>query len=612
MIAVSTVLISSGWQLKPVNHPPQIEQGVLDLSDYDFSRGTISLDGDWAFYWRQLPSSQDLPLSRPDLFAHVPSTWDSYRVDGVKLPGRGFGTYVLQVKTNLPAGSLLGLNLNRFSSAYKLYIDGQSVAQNGQLATSEAAETGQYQPQMTIFAIPGNSFDIVLQVSNFQLAKGGFRFSAYLGRSAETINHYNNMLLQQYFLLGALLISGFLFLSIFLFLKEQKSALYFAGLCLIAAIFEDTKSQFLLTRLMPDLAFSQVIQIMCIATFLIVFFYLYYLRELFPSRFARILTRIYAVLTAGLIVFYLLTPPILFSQIFSVVNYIELVFGMMSFFIIAKGLKNRVPGAGLNVVAQMIIVGAFTIDTFFMTDVIKTYSSGIRVTASLLFLFLQMVVQARRIILYHQTATAAELNMLQSQINPHFLYNTLSTIIFMSRTDWDKARTQLQNFSDYLRSSFNFKSLSQFSPLSKELELTQIYLNIEKARFEERLTFEIVNNASPELTVPVLTIQPLVENAVTHGILSKPEGVHVVIRIDQGKSYATVSVQDNGVGIPSEKLMKLRSQFKEHTGIGLVNIDTRLNKLYGRGLQIDSELGVGTTVSFRIPTRKRHNRNRVD
>ncbi len=197
-------------------------------------------------------------------------------------------------------------------------------------------------------------------------------------------------------------------------------------------------------------------------------------------------------------------------------------------------------------------------------------------------------------------ALASELAFLQAQIKPHFLYNALNTFVSISLYDIDKARNLITEFGNYLRRSFDFKDLSQLAPLKNEMELVRAYLEIEKARFEERIDVVYGLPDDIEVKVPILMLQPIVENAVVHGILPKDEGGRIEICIKRDDTALHIKVKDNGVGMePREQRRLFNRRFG--SGIGLTNIDSRLKKLYGKGLQINSSPGIGTEVSWCVP-----------
>ncbi|QSF44945.1 ATP-binding protein [Paenibacillus tianjinensis] len=194
-----------------------------------------------------------------------------------------------------------------------------------------------------------------------------------------------------------------------------------------------------------------------------------------------------------------------------------------------------------------------------------------------------------------------EIAFLQAQIKPHFLYNALNAIISVCPDDPEKATDLLLDLSQYLRSSFDFQNRGQTVPIGKELELVRSYLALEKARFDERLNIEIDVPERIRELVPPLSIQPIVENAVNHGLMQKETGGTVLLSIRLLPRQLVVAVSDDGIGMSHERIGEVLSEERTGGGIGLRNIQRRLLKIYGTGLLIESVPGRGTRISFAIP-----------
>lgn len=162
-------------------------------------------------------------------------------------------------------------------------------------------------------------------------------------------------------------------------------------------------------------------------------------------------------------------------------------------------------------------------------------------------------------------------------------------------------------FSSYLRLSFNFLNAEPMIPIEHELELVRAYLYIKKERFEDRMTINWDLTENLHFQLPPLTIQPLVENAVRHGILSRSKGGTLSISIKELADDIEITIADNGKGMTSEQLQQLLSSQSNVTrGIGFLNTHKRLLRVYAKGLQISSKEGQGTSVSFIIPSEKRN------
>ncbi|MBO7319828.1 MAG: histidine kinase [Clostridia bacterium] len=186
----------------------------------------------------------------------------------------------------------------------------------------------------------------------------------------------------------------------------------------------------------------------------------------------------------------------------------------------------------------------------------------------------------------------SRISTLMSQIHPHFIYNTLGSIEQLCELDPPKAAKLVNDFSKYLRGNFVEIDNTRLIRVSKELEHTEYYIGIEKVRFPD---IEFVTEMSCcDFSVPALTIQPIVENAVKHGILKRETGGTVKVKIYETDSSYFISVKDNGVGFDV-------SEIERENHIGLRNIKSRLEAMCGGILHIESIVGVGTKITVEIP-----------
>ena len=187
----------------------------------------------------------------------------------------------------------------------------------------------------------------------------------------------------------------------------------------------------------------------------------------------------------------------------------------------------------------------------------------------------------------------SRISTMMSQIRPHFIYNTLGSIEQLCELDPPKAGELVHNFAKYLRGNFGELDSSKPILMSQEMDHVRYYMSIEKVRFPD-IEFSFEMNCE-DFSLPALTVQPIVENAIKHGLMKLEKGgsIHVV-------SYETdtdycISVEDDGVGFDKSKLV----EDKKH--IGLRNIRDRLKVMVGGTLEIDSTQGVGTKVLIKIP-----------
>ena len=190
----------------------------------------------------------------------------------------------------------------------------------------------------------------------------------------------------------------------------------------------------------------------------------------------------------------------------------------------------------------------------------------------------------------------SELKALQSQINPHFLFNVLNTMTSLIRTNPEKAREVTIDLSNYLR--YNLDNNVKSVELIKELNQVDTYIKIEKVRFGDKLNILYdVDESLYNFQIPSLIIQPLVENSIKHGILKKRDNGCVKIIIKKIGKDIEITIEDDGVGIEQTIIDNLDKQIKEN--IGLKNVHQRLKLLYGEGLNI-KKLEQGTRIEFKI------------
>lgn len=200
-----------------------------------------------------------------------------------------------------------------------------------------------------------------------------------------------------------------------------------------------------------------------------------------------------------------------------------------------------------------------------------------------------------------ERATLAELQFLRAQISPHFIYNALTAIESFVRSDPERARELLIGFAEFTRSTF--RSRDQFTTLDEELRLLDCYLDLERARFGDR--FAVTLRVAPEVLsvrLPSVILQPIVENAVRHGLEPRQTG-HLEIRIEDADNEALITVDDDGVGADPGRMRRILTGLSGEDVVGLRNVDERLRAVFGEdhGLVVETGVGAGTRVTLRIP-----------
>ena len=196
----------------------------------------------------------------------------------------------------------------------------------------------------------------------------------------------------------------------------------------------------------------------------------------------------------------------------------------------------------------------------------------------------------------------AKVQALRAQISPHFVYNALTAIASFVRTDPSRARELLLEFADFTR--YSSRTHGEFTTLAEELRSIDRYLLLERARFGDRL--QVVLRVAPEVlpvAVPYLCLQPLVENAVKHGLEAGRGECTVTDGAEDDGAQCRISVEDDGAGSDPERVRAVLAGTDTSDSMGLANIDARLRAVYGAdyGVVVETAIGAGTKVTLRVP-----------
>lgn len=253
-------------------------------------------------------------------------------------------------------------------------------------------------------------------------------------------------------------------------------------------------------------------------------------------------------------------------------------------------------GVGAPLIASGVVVGTIKLSRMQPGEVNEMDIQLARGIAELLSVQIELAeIDAQK-----KMREKAELKALRAQINPHFLFNTLSIIMSLCRTSPDTARDLLEHLSIILK--YSFAKRGDFVTIEEELEKVSSYLEIAKSRFGARLTVDMeIEEVVLKTRIPVLSVQALVENAIQHGLFPKLTEGKLIIKAFREDDDVWISVIDNGVGIEPAKLQQLFSADTE--GIGVQNVHQRLKGIYGDqyGLILESQPDSGTKATVRIP-----------
>ncbi|WP_250228697.1 sensor histidine kinase [Anaeropeptidivorans aminofermentans] len=588
---------------------PMAYQGKLNAAPWDIALSpVIRLDGEWEFYWNQLLTPEDFADNAPvpDGYMQVPSLWNGKNVQGENLPAFGCATYRL-VLENVPFQGVLGLKKTNVRFSSRVYVNGQVLLDDGVPARTAPEYRSGNTPQLGFFEHKGGTIEIIVQAANYEYINSGIPASLELGLEELLIIQHQQKHLTSLLIFGVLCTLALLHLIFFLVTRDgvlrNPMLLLFSLFCVLFALGNGLADQRSLLLLLPDIPFTLTFKLkdfFLSSCFIVLLWIFYQFKDgLLPLRLVIIISLVYAGYLAAIFalpiyMYYRIHGPVMACNTIVLLGLL-----LRSICLYVKDAD------GFLLFAALLPVNLYSADSILFSLGIKGSSGFVQVYILIFtvvmigYLSVEYRGTVTRLRISMQQAQDAEIAFLRAQIKPHFLYNSLSVIAAQTTQEPQKAKNLLYALTDYLRGSFHFKAQDGRIPLSEEINTVRAYLSIEQARFENLLQMEYDIEKNLDAMVPLLCLQPVVENAVHHGIFKRPEGGSVRLGIHRKGNLVVIRVEDNGVGIPQALLESIRRG--DSTGVGLKNIQQRLGTHRGAGLEIESVEGIGTVVTLKIP-----------
>lgn len=601
---VLAALALAGCGGKGAAHP-RAQRGALDLSQWSLEEEPVALDGDWAFYWDQAidPGGFDGSEKLTGYYP-VPSYWTEY--EGLRLPSRGRATYRLRVVTG--GGGMLGIKTPEIYTQFRLWVNGALVA------SSESASGGPLylKPDVYDFHADGREVEIVLQVSNESHVYAGVGQSLQFGSTGALRRAHGAKAAVDIVYFSVCFFAAFYHLFLHAFQRGRRELVFFCLLCVAAGLRALLCNETLLMQLFPRMPFLLGSRLVTLTIPACVVSMLLYIREMYkedvPPRAYRALLAANAAY-AALVLF---AGSFVYSHAFMVYLYVVGASCLLGLFILVRVVARKRRDAYYFLAGALPLAACAAADILVFLRVLQM--SYVLPAGLSVFILTQAVLLAKRQADTHRetarlseelkesldAAMRTETAFLGAQMKPHFLYNALNTIAECCATEPREAERLILSLSKYLRGTLDFENLGGRVGLKKELELVRAYAAIEMARFDNITIAFDIDESLLDMRLPPLTLQPLVENAIKHGLRRLEAGGSVVVRADRKDGGARFTVEDNGCGMPEEQLSTLLTP-RLDKGIGLYNIHTRLMRQYGKGISIQSAAGGGTRVSFDIP-----------
>lgn len=617
VISVSAMMLFAlAVMLSP--SPDITNNGRTDLSGIDFSHNKlVSLNGQWEFYWNKLLMPEEfIPGQKPkmDSYMKVPGIWTDHT--GTHYTRQGFATYRLSLcypaTLKDPA-----LRIQNVATAYRLYANGQLITEVGNV--SDKPPDFKEGEETLIIDLPKDTqeVELVFQVANLEYATGGLRASPVFGSRQVLEQQKMILLVMQMTFIGGVFIFGLYYFLLFLLQVKNKTALCFSILCCMTVLRSLIWGETPLMILFPNVSFDLRMYMNYLTGYNYVPIAILFVHSLFPLEYKKRITGFILLPTLVFNGSLLIAGPEFMS---SYTNYIYILLLLQMLYIMGvlmKSVFRKRDNSVLMFIAICVFILAINEDILNHKVMGSIYLSCMFLFGNYAVILAVSYVQARqqamdhkKLVLYNEKLLesdrlkdkimATEMSFLQAQIKPHFLYNALSAIANVCEKDGKQAGKLILDLAIYLRSSLEFNNLDKMMTIEKELEFVDTYFHIEQARFGRKILLRKQIEIPPDVQIPVLILQPLVENAVRHGIAKKPDGGTVTVRMMRKEKNICIEIEDDGVGINGEKLAALLNGSDLDQGVGLLNIHNRLLKLYGRGLEISSDSGC-TCVKLLIP-----------
>lgn len=616
ILMLTTVISTLALMLSP--KATTVDNGIADLTGIDFDQNKlVSLDGNWQFYWNKLllPQNSSAELSKlPDSLMKVPGIWSSN--EGTNYPNQGIATYrlFLEYPSTLKDPAI---RVQYVANAYKLYINGNLVQEVGSALNDKS--NFKNDDKIAIIEMPKDTQKVILtfQVGNLNCATAGLRAAPVFGSKKALEQQHLNLLILQLIFIGGVLIFGIHYFFLFFMDTKNRTALLFSVFCFVTAARSMGWGEIPIQILWPDISAEIRMYLNYLTGYNYVAIVILFVQSIYPLEVNNKIMAIILLPSLLFDIFLLLTSP-QFMTFYTNYLYLLLLIQMVYLIVvlIKAVLKKRVNSI-LMFIAACVLIWAMNEDILNFLKIGNYYFSCMFLFGNFAFILTMSYIQARQQAANHDKLIeynfklleadklkdqimATEMSFLQAQIKPHFLYNALSAIANVCEKDNKQAGELIIDLAIYLRGSLEFNNLDKLVSVEKELEFVDTYFHIEQARFGSKIQLKKEISVSQDIKIPVLILQPLVENAVRHGISKKELGGIVTLRMYMNGSDAIIEIVDDGVGINPVKLKDLLRETTPVQGVGLHNIHNRLLKLYGKGLDIKSTTG-NTIVKLSIP-----------
>lgn len=564
------------------------------------------LEGDWQFFYRQWIKSDGMSAAEPSDFLRVPGSWAGNLFHHTPYENGGYASYRCFVQ-GLKTDSALTVYVPNLACAYRVYADGELITESGILSKTPGATDSNAAALREKVYLDEGMHEIIIEVSGDVFS--GLYLPPILAEYTYENSYVSGMLALRYTLIGAIFYAA---IVLFVFSGVVKVRFFSPWLPILFVLIAfrmmfSTEGYSITQTWLYTLDYEKMHLLTFANPFIIKLCALLYFRdELKLDIPLRSVIGISGFFAAIILTAYAFPQAVFNNSYFWI---LQLLSSVADIYILRKLCNELAAGkknSGIICGAYLFLLCGVNVNILYMGGVMSTRTSSFMPISFTLFALFITVIHARNAILLYQRVQRtrqlereleqANMAVMISQIQPHFLYNALNTIKSLIRRNPKAAEEAVIDFSYYLRGNMDSLSHAEPIPFRTELEHIHHYCKIELLRFPDKLHLEY-DIETDAFNVPPLSIQPLVENAIKHGVTKRPEGGTVNIHAYEDAENYIVSVEDDGVGF--DPTVVLKKDGRSH--VGLPNTCYRLESMLHAKVDIKSKIGIGTTVTVRIP-----------
>ncbi len=593
MVAVFVIFVLNFIYMSPYDTVHSIN-GYYDISDCSDKNLAYALEGNWN-YQHYIPSTKNADL--PAAISH----------------NTGETIYTCHVKVQA-ANTYYCLFIPRICSDYKIVINGETIYKNGVYDNKTS-----FINYANTYSFYSDSDEIDIELHTTALPALPYKaFPILIGPPAATNVLFIEELSVDTILFIIMIVSGIYYAIIASLNKAERSYKAFSAICFIMALRCSINNFVFLGLQFPQIPNAFVEFTIPIITPLLIIAILIYTNTLYEKCFNKIAFTINVILSA---IYILLAPFFNYKYPFAFLIFYIVINVYTTLLIIITGIKlskNKIANASSFVISSVIMLIAIVMEsTLNMYDYKFGHAMNIGFVFYVLLQTNTFLIKLKSTYTKEKELTGSytkileaakqeQSNFIASHLKPHFIFNSLNAIGGYALFAPEKAKKICSSLEMYNRQMFEHNNLKETNTLDNEIELAEAFGYIESERFPNiTITYDIEDGLGDTI-VPSLLIQPLLENAINHGIRKRSAKIpgHINISVHNINNFVNIEIKDDGVGMDEETVKRIKLPPSDNSYHSIFHLSLRLGELYYEELHIESAPNEGTTVSFKIPRNK--------